>query len=184
MTEPLRTFAPSDESSLVLLTDVTGRASKMGHRLAIVVREWRAEVDWVAGRPVQVVLTAVVESLEVVEGDGGITPLLGPEKALARSNALKTLDADKYPRIEFCARTVDPKERGYSIIGTAEIHGTRRAHVVDLSVEDLGTSWRLTSETVVRQSDYGIKPYSQLMGAMKVVDDVTISFTAECRKLG
>jgi polyisoprenoid-binding protein YceI len=34
-------------------------------------------------------------------------------------------------------------------------------------------------EAAVRQSDFGIKPYSMLMGSMKVVDTVTVSFSAE-----
>ena len=31
---------------------------------------------------------------------------------------------------------------------------------------------------MIRQSDFGVKPYSQLLGALKVADDVTVSFTA------
>jgi polyisoprenoid-binding protein YceI len=36
----------------------------------------------------------------------------------------------------------------------------------------------MSAESTVRQSDYGIKPYSLLMGSVQVVDDVTVSFTA------
>ena len=34
----------------------------------------------------------------------------------------------------------------------------------------------------VRQSEFGIKPYSMLMGSMKVVDTVTVSFGGERAK--
>ena len=47
-----------------------------------------------------------------------------------------------------------------------------------MRTDDQGDVWRLSSETVVSQSDFGIKPYSQLLGALKVADDVTVSFTA------
>jgi hypothetical protein len=40
------------------------------------------------------------------------------------------------------------------------------------------TSWQLSCEADVRQTDFGVKPYSMLMGAMKVVDTVTVDFTA------
>jgi hypothetical protein len=33
-------------------------------------------------------LTVVVDSLQVIKGDGGLTPLSGPEKSVARFNAL------------------------------------------------------------------------------------------------
>jgi len=44
-------------------------------------------------------------------------------------------------------------------------------------VEDLGDSWRLSGTAVVRQSEFGVKPYSLLMGSVKVLDEVTVSFT-------
>lgn len=47
-----------------------------------------------------------------------------------------------------------------------------------MRTEDLGDSWRMTTETTVRQSDYGVKPYSLLMGSVRVADDVAVSFAA------
>lgn len=173
------TFTASDECRLLLHTGVTGKAAKMGHRLTIAVTRWRAEVEWTGDRPVGLDLTAEVDSIDVVHGEGGVTPLLGPEKTLARSNALKTFDADRFPHIGFRTHAVDQTATGFRLSGTLEIHGVSREHTVDLTLEDLGDSWGLSAETVVRQSDFGIKPYSQLMGAMKVVDDVTVGFAAQ-----
>jgi len=36
----------------------------------------------------------------------------------------------------------------------------------------------MSAESSVRQTDYGVKPYSMLMGSVRVADDVTVSFTA------
>ena len=77
------------EGQLLVHTGVTGRAAKMGHRLTIAMDTWRATVKWTDGEPADVELTVAVDSLQVVRGEGGVTPLSGPEKALARSNALK-----------------------------------------------------------------------------------------------
>ncbi|GAA1463652.1 YceI family protein [Williamsia maris] len=173
------TFTASDDCRLLLHTGVTGKASKMGHRLTIAVTRWRAEVDWSGDRPIGVDLSAEVDSIDVVHGEGGVTPLLGPEKTLARSNALKTFEAERFPHIGFRTDTVDETAGGFRLIGTLEIHGVSHDHTVDLTVADLGESWGLSAEAVVRQSDFGIKPYSQLMGAMKVVDEVTVEFAAE-----
>lgn len=73
----------------------------MGHRLTIAITAWRAEVRWSADEPASVELTADVGSLEVTRGEGKVTGLSGPEKALARANALKSLSADRFPHIRF-----------------------------------------------------------------------------------
>ena len=181
MTAEVWTLNTSD-GQLLVRTGVTGRAAKMGHRLTIAVTNWAATVRFSASEPVEAELTAQVDSLEVLRGEGGVKGLGGPEKALARSNALRSLDADRYPRIRFHAGDIDKSDDGYRLAGTLEIHGVSDDCEIGLHVEDLGAAWRLSCESVVRQSDFGIKPFSLLMGSMKVVDAVTVSFAAERSK--
>jgi polyisoprenoid-binding protein YceI len=173
-----------DESDgrLLIHTGVTGRAAKMGHRLTIAMTSWRATVWWAGSEPAAVDLTVEVDSLEVLRGDGGLKPLSGPEKALARSNALKSLDSDRFPQICFRTDDIEKTDDGYRLAGTPEIHGKTRQHVIDLRIEDLDDTWRLSCETDVRQSDFGVKPYSLLMGSIAVVDDVRVWFTASRAK--
>ncbi|KUH67830.1 S-adenosyl-L-methionine-dependent methyltransferase [Mycolicibacterium novocastrense] len=167
------------EGRLEIRTGVEGRAAKMGHRLTIALNSWHATVGWSDGEPAEVALTVEVDSLEVLSGEGGVTPLTGPEKALARSNALKVLNAKRFPRIEFETRDIKKIEDGYRLTGTLQINGKTRDQVVDVIVQDLDDVWRMSCETTVRHSDFGLKPYSMLMGAMKVADAVTVAFTAE-----
>lgn len=169
-----------DEShgELLVRTDVTGRAAKIGHRLTIAMQSWQATVSWSGGKPAAVDLSIEVDSLQVLRGDGGLTPLSAPEKVLVRSNALKCLDADRYRRIHFCANDIAESRDGYRLTGTLTIRDRARQHVLDVHVVDGDDSWRLRGDTGVRQSDYGVKPYSMLMGSMKVADTVTVSFTA------
>ncbi len=172
----------ASHGQLLVKTGVAGRAAKMGHRLTIAMNTWQAAVGWTGGEPVDVDLTVEVESLEVLRGEGGVKGLSGPEKALARSNALGVLDADRFPLIHFHAEGIEKTNDGYRIAGTLEIHDQARDHAVDLQVEDLGDTWRMSCETEVRHSDFGLKPYSMLLGSMKVVDEVTVSFSAERAK--
>src|ERR1700687_1030589 len=134
---------------LLVHTGVTGRAAKLGHRLTIAMTSWRATVSWVGGEPTTVDLAVEVDSLEVLRGDGGVTPLSGPEKALVRSNALKSLDANRVPQIRFEADNVEKTGDGYRLVGSLEIHGKARNAVIDLGVEDLGDSWRLSGTAAV-----------------------------------
>jgi polyisoprenoid-binding protein YceI len=172
----------ASDGELVVRTGVTGRAARMGHRLTIAMNSWRAEVSWTGSAPAAVELTVEVESLEVLRGEGGLKPLSGPEKVLARSNALKSLDAERFPQIRFTADTIEQTSDGYRLTGSLDLHGKTKKRVVDLRVEDAGDSWRLSCEADVRQSEFGVKPYSLLMGSMKVADDVTVSCTVRHAK--
>jgi polyisoprenoid-binding protein YceI len=167
---------------LLIRTGVAGRAAQLGHRLTIAMRAWQATIQWDSDEPVSAELTVDVGSLEVVRGEGGLTPLSGPEKILVRTNALRSLDVRRFPRITFVAKTIEKADDGYRLTGALTIHGKTRPQTVDVRADDLDGSWWLSSETTVRQSAFGIKPYSQLLGSLKVADDVDVSFTAECAK--
>jgi polyisoprenoid-binding protein YceI len=180
---PLENLDASD-GELLVGTGVTGRAAKMGHRLTIRMDSWHAAVHWRGDEPASAELTVDVDSLQVLKGEGGVTPLSGPERALARTNALKVLDAGRFPQIRFVADAIEATNDGYRLGGTLQIHGASRKRVIDVQVADLGDSWQLSAQAVVRQTEFGIKPYSMLMGAMKVADDVTVSFNARRRKSG
>ena len=163
---------------LRIQTGVAGRAAKMGHRLTIAMQSWDATVRWAGDKPKSAELTVAVDSLAVISGAGGIKPLAGPEKGVARSNALKSLDAKKFPQIRFVADDIAKTEHGYRLTGTTEIHGTARPRVVDLTVEDRGDTWVLSTQVSITQSDFGVKPYSLFMGSLRVADEVTVEFTA------
>ena len=168
----------ASSGQLLIHTGVAGPAAKTGHRLTIGMQTWQATVTWRGKVPVGVDLTVSVDSLEVLKGEGGVTPLGGPEKGIARSNALKSLDVKKFPQIRFAAADIAKSPDGYRLSGTVEIHGTSRPQVVDLKVEDRSDLWAMTAQVPITQSDFGVKPYSLLMGAIKVADQVTIDFSA------
>ena len=160
-----------DAGELLLRTGVTGSASRMGHRLTIVMRSWRATVEWDGEVPSAIEMTVDLDSLDVLRGEGGMTPLSGAEKVLIRSNALKTLRAKKSPQAVFRSTTIERSGSVVRIAGILELAGHSGEQNVEVEVSDnsvLGTAQ-------VRHSDFGIKPYSMLMGAMKVADEVAVS---------
>ncbi|MCX2929575.1 YceI family protein [Mycobacterium sp. CVI_P3] len=166
------------EGELQILTGVTGPAAKMGHRLTIAFASWRADVQWHGKQPVSAELVVDVDSLQVLKGEGGVTPLSGPEKGVVRANALKALDVKKYPRITFVTEDITKTADGYRLDGTVEIHGTSRPQSVDLAVEDSGGVWTMSASVPVIQTQFGVKPYSLFMGSLKVADEVDLRFSA------
>ncbi|MBJ7338225.1 YceI family protein [Mycolicibacterium sp.] len=167
---------------LLLQTGVAGRAARLGHELTIAMNTWEAEVSWAENEPIAVELTVEVSSLEVLKGEGGVKGLSGPEKALARSNALGALDLKHHPTIRFQSSDIEKTDDGYRLTGSLEIHGTVKPWTIDLHTEDLGDTWHVSCESVIRQTEFGVKPYSLFMGSVKVADDVTMSFTASWAK--
>lgn len=163
------------DGELLVYTDVTGRAARMGHRLTIAMTTWQASVTWDGAEPSAVELVVDVDSLTVLRGEGGVTPLSGPEKSVVRSNALGCLNVRRFPHIRFTADDVAATAGGYTLSGTLEIHGQRRSQVVDVAATD----GQLSGEAILRQSAFGIKPYSMMMGSLKVVDEVTVGFSAQ-----
>lgn len=166
------------DGELQVLTGVGGPAAKMGHRLTIAMASWQAGVTWRGTKPVSADLVVEVDSLQVVKGEGGVTPLSGPEKVVVRSNALKSLDVKKYPKIRFSTEDIAKTDSGYRMTGTVEIHGTSRPQVVDLEVDDHGKAWVLSARVPLVQTQFGVKPYSLFMGTLKIDDEVTVTFTA------
>ena len=162
---------------LLIRTGVAGPAARMGHRLTITMGSWEGTVRWRSGKPLSADLTVLVDSLQVNKGEGGVTSLSGPEKSIVRFNALKSLDAKKYPHIRFATDDIVKKVAGYRLTGTVEIHGKSRPQVIDLTVDDTGDAWTMSAQTGIMQSDFDVKPYSLLMGSLKVADEVTIEFT-------
>ena len=177
MGETVWSVGPTD-GELRIRTGVAGPAAKMGHRLTIAMQSWEATASWRGSTPTSAALTVDVDSLEVLKGSGGVTPLTPPERLLARANACKSLDAKKYPRITFTADDISRTPLGYRLAGTLEIHGTSRPQTVELTFEDRGTEWAMSTEVEVVQSDFGVKPYSLMMGTLKVADAVTVSLRA------
>ena len=92
------------------------------------------------------------------------------------------MDAKKFPQIRFTADQIAKTANGYRLDGAVEIHGTSRPQSVDLTVVDTGYALDLSARVPVTQTDFGVKPFSLMMGSLKVADEVTIAFSAKLTK--
>ena len=164
-----------DNGTITLHTDVAGRAARTGHRLTIEIGEWSGQATTRDDEPVAITATIVVGSLRVVSGEGGLTPLTAPEKAVAQSNALKSLHAADHPEITYESSSINATSDGYRAEGTLTINGRSRPHVLDFARSADGTT--VTASSVVSHGDFDLKPYSLMMGALKVADEVGVDIS-------
>ncbi|MDQ3721981.1 MAG: YceI family protein [Actinomycetota bacterium] len=160
-----------DNASLHVETGRNGAAAKAGHDLTIDVQSWEATLE--VGDSPSLQLSADPTSLHVREGKGGMQALKDDDKADIR----KTIDKDilKKKSITFQSTSVEQAGDGLKVSGDLEMGGKTKPVAFELS-ESGGT---LTGNAAVNQSDWGIKPYSALFGALKVNDDVKVVVEAQ-----
>lgn len=169
-----RTVTAAD-GELLLYTGTAGRAARTGHKLTIRMNRWKAEATFDDdGHPTAVTLTVDVDSLEVLKGEGGLAPWTGAEAGVARGNALKSLDAKKFPDIAYRSSAVARDGDAYAVEGELTVHGVTRPHPLTVTADGEVFS----CETVVTQTDFKVKPFSLMMGTVKVADDVHLTITA------
>ena len=160
----MRTFGP-ENATLTVSTKRTGAAAKAGHDLLMEVTSWSATLDRDADPALT--LTADSGSLRVLEGSGGIQALGDDEKAgIEQTIAEEVLMGTP---IEFRSTAVE----GGRLEGELEIAGQRHPISFELAGDEDG---RLTGSATVKQSDWGMKPYSALFGTLKVADEVEVAF--------
>jgi polyisoprenoid-binding protein YceI len=163
-----------DNAALRVKTFREGMASKVGHDLVIDVSRWAATVVVVGdGAPSAVELTADPRSLHVREGLRGIKPLSDKDRTEIRKNIDQKVLMEQ--PISFRSNGVELAGDGtrLAVRGDLTMAGRTRPVSAELSVEPDG---HITGTIPLTQSEWGIKPYRGLMGALKVRDSLEVVF--------
>jgi polyisoprenoid-binding protein YceI len=163
------TLGPAD-AQLTVRTGRSGAAAKAGHDLLIEVASWQAtlEVGETAGEEA-LTLSVDSRSLRVIEGTGGLQTLGDDDKA----SIAQTIDEEvlKGTEIEFRSEEVAAGDGVYRVQGELTLSGKSAPLAFDVL---LGEDRHLSATATVKQSDWGMKPYSALFGTLKVNDEVVV----------
>jgi hypothetical protein len=168
------TLGPKD-GILSVRTGKHGPAARAGHNLLIEVGAWSASLQVGAdAAQTALELTADSRSLRVLDGTGGVHGLSDDDKA----SIVQTIDHEVLAgtAIAFRSASAEGDGRGRLIVtGDLELSGRTRAIAFELSLGDDG---HLTGRATVKQSEWGIRPYSTLFGTLKVNDEVEVEVDA------
>jgi polyisoprenoid-binding protein YceI len=164
----------TDNGRITLRTFRDGLVAQAGHDLTIDAVRWSGEV--VVGAdlsPESLQAKVDLGALVVREGTGGIKPLSDRDKREIAVTARKTLSADRYPQATFTATSFEPSAPGAggTIVGTLALAGQSRQQRLAVSQTAPGI---YHASTTIRQTDFGIKPYSAFLGSLKVADAVQV----------
>lgn len=162
-------FGP-DNGTLIVRTGKAGAAAKAGHNLRMEVTSWSATLD--LGPQPSLHLTADSRSFRVIDGTGGVMPLGDEEKAAIP----QTIDEEvlKGAPIEFQSTRVTQNGDHLEVEGQLDVFGAARPVTFGLDLAD----GHVHGAARVKQSDWGVKPYSALFGTLKVADVVDIEVDA------
>ena len=139
---------------LMIHTTRQGVAAKVGHDLDIEVEQWQATLT--TSDPPTFELTADSTSLKILAGHRGVKPLSDKDRTEIRKNIDQKILKQQPIRYKD---------------GELEMVGNSRPCEVKLEV---GADGQFSGSATVVQSKWGIKPYTGLMGALKVADPVEI----------
>jgi polyisoprenoid-binding protein YceI len=157
---------------ITLRTSRDGLVAQAGHDLTIDASRWSGEL--VVGAdlvPVSLEVKVDLTALVVRDGTGGIKPLSDRDRREIAVTTRKVLGADRFPEATFTAQGFEASGDGGTISGTLEVAG--RAQPQRLQVSQLAPGHYRATATV-RQTDFGIKPYSAFLGTLKVSDAVGV----------
>jgi polyisoprenoid-binding protein YceI len=143
-----------------------------GHDLVIDVTSWEATLE-VGDDPGQIGLNlnADAGSLRVREGTGGVQELGDEDK----TEIQQTIDDEvlKGQPIEFRSTEVEATEGGRRLRVKGDLQMAGNGHPVEFEL-GVGSDGKITGGATLKQTDWGIKPYSGLFGALKVADEVEV----------
>jgi polyisoprenoid-binding protein YceI len=169
----------ADTGRLLIRTYRVGLGSRAGHDLTIEATIWQGTAQ-IGADPAasSVALIVDTDSFEVREGRRGIKPLTDADRAGIRKTIRELLDTARYPAITFGSIGLHETQRELWVDGQLTIRDATHPVRVRGSVEEASRDPRLRATAQVVQSQWGIKPYSAFLGALKLRDAVDIDVEA------
>ena len=159
-------------SECLLFSFKDGLLARMAHDLKLQVERFSIEVDEATR---QIKATFDPSSIQVVcarvDGHDDPSTLSKGDKKKIYDNVTKdVLKTRKHPEIRFDSTKVVERGDGFAVEGTLQLFGKSRS--IQTSVRAEGDRW--LTEVTIHQPDYGIKPFTAALGALKVKPDVQV----------
>jgi polyisoprenoid-binding protein YceI len=168
-----------ENARLLVRTHREGLGARVGHDLVIEATRWAGRVSIEGGEPPRghVEVRVDARGLEVREGLGGARPLTDRDRQEIKVNIEeKVLHADRDAELRFTAEQIVVRDGHAHLDGDLTIGGQTRPAGVEVDLEPAADGLHARGAARIRQTDFGIKPYSAMMGMLKVSDQVDVDF--------
>jgi polyisoprenoid-binding protein YceI len=158
-------------SRLEVKTGKAGLFGFAGHSHRIRARSFAGQVVYYPKAPPSshLEITVLADSLQVLT-----PPDTAEIRKVTETMRAEVLHVDQYHEIRLVARGVTPSANGFHVVGALTLVGQTREVPIDVAVQLGVDTLRVTGTFSVKQTDFGIKPYSGgPAGTVKVADRVT-----------
>ncbi|WP_296510384.1 YceI family protein [Rhodoferax sp.] len=183
-------IAPT-ESTLHILVYRGGPMARLGHNHVVSSQQLEGEVWRAGGAPdsgfdIRVpVNTLIVDDEAARQAEGADFPpgISDDAKAGTRANMLRPtlLDGERYPQIRIRSVAISGDLAAPQVRAAITLKNQTREVELPVRISDSAGALRVEGAFDIRQSDFGITPLSIAMGALVVVDTITIKFSLLAR---
>lgn len=166
----------TDDALIAITVRRGGALARLGHDHVVAARRIGGGVDPVAGlAALRFRLDEMTVDEAALRHEAGLTTQPSTEAiAGTRVNMLtRVLDAERHPFVEVRARRAAPSAPMQADI---TLHGVTRRYQVPVTIDTLQGGVTARGTLILKQTDFGITPFSVLGGAMAVQDALEIRF--------
>jgi len=184
----------AEASQIIIRVYRAGRLAHLGHNHVVSTQAIKGEA-WLtqelhrSGFELFLPVSAFVvddPALRLQAGDEFSADLDADAIAGTRENMLsgRQLDADAWPNIRVVGRNLRGEWPDVTVELVIEVRSVSHTLNVPLQLQRDGQALRATGEFSVKQTQLGLEPFSVMMGALQVRDQLDISFTIAVEPLG
>jgi polyisoprenoid-binding protein YceI len=172
------TIDPASSSIIVQLTQ-EGFLAKLRPRNEVAIKDFNGKIQVAQNdeSDIAVVLESEVNSMTNIDKD------MSEFERREFHNVLHNvvLESEKFPTIKFASISVTDVQgadegRTFTLNGDLTIREVTRRVAVPVNVTIKDQELRATGEGRIKQSEFGIKPYTGGLGAIKIADEVKVNF--------
>ncbi len=180
-------------SMLHILVYRGGTLANLGHNHVVSSHSvngyiWRHEQTRLCGFDISLpVGELIVDDNEARVAEGSDFPANVPDSARqgTQHNMLSEalLDAAHYPTIRLQSGNITGEVNAPNIVVHVTIKNQLHLYMLPVNVEMSGRMLHVRGEFTIKQTDFGIKPYSIAMGALQVLDELKIKFDLQAESI-
>ena len=162
-----------------------GTAARLGHNHVLAIADMKGFVQVPQGKPEEgrFALSFRLDGLRVDPaalrqelGANWASEVSADAAAGTQANMLRSLEADRFPEVRVRSLRLAGAAPKLAAEVEVELHGQRHAMWLPLDVEVSEGQVKAAGALVIRQSDFGVQPFTVLGGLLSVQDELVVEF--------
>jgi len=171
------------ESSVWILVDKAGPLASFGHKHVIEVGRLLGFASVNPGKSTRADVRFPVASLQVdrpaaLKHFGIEEKLSDADRTGTRDHMLgkSVLDAQRYPWVNLRIDIADTRAGPVPLKAAIRLHGEQHSLSLTATLAHPARKWRVSGDFPIKQTLFGIRPYSVMLGSLRVKDTIEIRY--------